>query len=130
MYKVINPKTNEQYGIDCLSEEEAWCLQVEHEGSEIICIEPINLKIYKVILNIDTGSDWYDKVCILYANDENEARKNASQYVNRHLHGDMCANVKSVVELNTEDNIIYQDCFIISWIVNLIGGKNYEERRF
>lgn len=69
-----------------------------------------DMKIYKVKLDIDTGYTWYEKVCILYAANECDAKDRASNYINNHLHGETFADVKSVTEIVVEDNVIYQDC--------------------
>ena len=39
MYRVIDMETKTQYGVDCLSIEEAECLQSEHDRSVIINTE-------------------------------------------------------------------------------------------
>lgn len=39
MYKVIDKKSKKQFGVNCLSIEEAECLQSEHNGSVIVNIE-------------------------------------------------------------------------------------------
>ena len=36
MYRVLNKHTGKQYGIDCITEEEAECLQNEHDDSIIV----------------------------------------------------------------------------------------------
>ena len=36
MYRVLNKYNGKQYGIDCIAEEEAECLQNEHDDSIIV----------------------------------------------------------------------------------------------
>lgn len=70
------------------------------------------MKIYKVNLRIDTGYDWYHRVCILYANSAEDAKTKAGKYINSQLHGETYADVESATEIEENDlGIIYQDYF-------------------
>lgn len=70
------------------------------------------MKIYKVALRIDTGYEWLNRTCILYANGKEDATLKANTYINSLLHGDSYAAVKNVEEVNVNQcGIIYQDCF-------------------
>lgn len=70
------------------------------------------MKIYKVTLWIDTGYDWLRRVCVLYADSEEDAKTKAHKYFNSRLRGEKFANVESVVEIEKNDSgIIYQDYF-------------------
>ena len=70
------------------------------------------MKIYKADLLIDTGCDWKNGVCVLYAENETEAKEKTGKYINRNLHGECFADVKNVTENKENDmGIIYQNCF-------------------
>lgn len=70
--------------------------------------------IYKVNLKIDTGYDWHHRVCVLYADNEEDAKTKADKYFNSRLHGENFAYVENVVKIKENDlglGIIYQDYF-------------------
>lgn len=70
------------------------------------------MKIFKVDLKIDTGYDWYHRVCILYADSAEDAKTKADKYINSRLHGETYADVENVAEIEKNDlGIIYQDYF-------------------
>lgn len=70
------------------------------------------MRIYKANLIIDTGYDWYNKVCVLYADNEEDAKTKTDKYFNSRLRGEKFANVENVVEIKENDlGIIYQDYF-------------------
>ena len=69
------------------------------------------MKIYKVELEIDTGYEFLDRVCVLFAENAEDAQKKADRYYNSRLQGEKFANVKSVTEVTNENGIIYQDYF-------------------
>ena len=70
------------------------------------------MKIYKVALQIDTGYEWLNRTCVLYANSKDDAVVKANEYINNRLLGDSYATVKNVEEVNINQyGIIYQDCF-------------------
>lgn len=52
------------------------------------------MKVYKVELIIDTGYEIFCKICILYAQDKEDAKEKAYKYINSHLHGETFADVK------------------------------------
>lgn len=69
------------------------------------------MKMYKVALQIDTGYEWLNRTCILYANSKENAALKANTYINSCLLGDSYATVKNVEEVNIKYGIVYQDCF-------------------
>lgn len=70
------------------------------------------MKIYKVALRIDTGYEWLNRTCILYANSKDDAALKVNIYINSLLPGDSYATVKNVEEVNINQyGIIYQDYF-------------------
>lgn len=70
------------------------------------------MKIYKVNLKINTGYDWYHRVCVLYADNEENAKTKADKYFNSRLRGETFADVENVVKIKENDlGIIYQDYF-------------------
>ena len=70
------------------------------------------MKIYEVTLIIDTGYEWLDRTCILYANNKQDAEEKTFKYMNRRLKRDHHAEVKYVEEVTPNRNgIIYQDHF-------------------
>lgn len=69
------------------------------------------MKIYKVNLKIDTGYDWYHRVCVLYADNEEDAKTKADKYFNSRLRGETFAEVENVVKIKENEDIIYQDYF-------------------
>lgn len=70
------------------------------------------MKLYKVNLSVDRGCRYDDAICILYAVDDIDAKEKASDYVNKHLHGEDWATVVNVKQLFIkEDIIVYQNCF-------------------
>lgn len=64
MYRVLNKFNGKQYGIDCCSQEEASCLQNEHEDA-IIC----DLSISKEELAEKTRKAW-ERLKSVNVNDE------------------------------------------------------------
>lgn len=70
------------------------------------------MKIFKVKIKIDTGYEWLYRICILYANSEEEAKEKAERYVNKNLRGERFADAEKVTKIDVkEDSIIYQNCF-------------------
>ena len=69
------------------------------------------MKMYKVKVEIDTGYEYVEQNCVLFAENEEYAEKNASIYFNGRLSGEKFANVKNVTEITTVNGIIYQDYF-------------------
>ena len=71
------------------------------------------MKIYQVLLAIDTGYEVISRTCILYAASEDVAGMMAKDTVNKHLSGDVfCKDVIQVIELPVrEGGIIYQNCY-------------------
>lgn len=70
------------------------------------------MEVYKVQLIIDTGYEIFCKICILYAQNKEDAKEKAYKYINNHLHGETFADVKNVTEIHINENgVIYQNCF-------------------
>ncbi len=68
------------------------------------------MKLYKVNILIDTGYTHLHKTCILWANDENDAKEKAENYVFARVHHSLCA--ENVTELTPNaDGIIYDDLY-------------------
>lgn len=65
------------------------------------------MKIYKVELDIDTGYEHFNRVCILHAENEKEAKVIADRYTNSRISGQSIANVKNVMEFAEDDGILY-----------------------
>lgn len=55
------------------------------------------MEIYKVNLKIDTGYDWHHGVCVLYADNEEDAKTKADKYFNSRLHGENFAYVEMLM---------------------------------
>lgn len=71
------------------------------------------MKIYQVLLAIDTGYEVHNRTCILYAESEEAAGITAKEIVNEHLSGEVfCKDVIQVIELPVrKGGIIYQNCY-------------------
>lgn len=70
------------------------------------------MKTYIVKLTVDNGSDYLNRICIISANDDEEAKKKAFMYINKNLPNSSFATVKSAKELiANEDGVLYQTCF-------------------
>ena len=65
----------------------------------------LKVKVYKVELIIDTGYEIFCKICILYAQDKENAKEKAYKYINSHLHGETFADVKNVTEIHINENV-------------------------
>ena len=70
------------------------------------------MRLFQVILVIDTGYEVLNRTCVLYAGNEKAAGIVAKDVTNKHLVGESYADVKNVIELPVRDGgVIYQNCY-------------------
>lgn len=58
------------------------------------------MKTYIVKLTVDNGSDYLNRICIISANDDEEAKKKAFMYINKNLPNSSFATVKKCKRVN------------------------------
>lgn len=69
---------------------------------------------WEISFTIDTGYDWQKYVCLIVAENEEQARKNFNNWVSPRLHGEkfvVDSKTKITLKHETEYGIIYQSCF-------------------